>query len=348
MAKTQIADIIIPTEFERYVIERTAEISAFWESGIVGTDPVFDAAAAKGGKVVELPFWQDLAGDDEILSDTNALTPGKITASQDTARIHNRAKAWSSTLLAELLAGDDPMEAIIQLVGDYWARRMESMLISSVKGVLAEFDSEAGDPNLLKILSESIDLTTAATSMNGLTMIDAKQKLGDRKNRLTAVAMHSAVEADLLKNDLIDFIPDSEGKAMLPVFQGLRVVVDDSLASRAGTTNGVVYTSVLFGAGAFAQGNAPLTDPIRGGASGTEGVEFGRVTLNSDDILVNRRRFILHPRGVRWLEQNIAEHGGPSNAELEEAAQWDMVFEPKNIRIVGVHHNLNSQIEAGS
>ena len=35
MAKTAVADVIIPTEFERYAIERTAELSRFGQSGII-------------------------------------------------------------------------------------------------------------------------------------------------------------------------------------------------------------------------------------------------------------------------------------------------------------------------
>ena len=50
--------------------------------------------------------------------------------------------------------------------------------------------------------------------------------------------MHSATEAALRKLDLIDFMPDSEGKAMMRTFQGRRVVVDDKLPTRAGTTDG--------------------------------------------------------------------------------------------------------------
>ena len=42
MAKTAVADIIIPTEFEKYAIERTAELSAFGQCGIVEHDPAFD------------------------------------------------------------------------------------------------------------------------------------------------------------------------------------------------------------------------------------------------------------------------------------------------------------------
>ena len=49
MAKTAVADIIIPTEFEKYAIERTAALSAFVQSGIVENAPEFDALAAGGG-----------------------------------------------------------------------------------------------------------------------------------------------------------------------------------------------------------------------------------------------------------------------------------------------------------
>ena len=87
--------------------------------------------------------------------------------------------------------------------------------------------------------------------------------------------MHSATEAALRKLDLIDFIPDSEGKTQIRIFQGRRVVVDDNLPVRAGTTDGLVYTTYLFGPGAFAKGAAALdAEPLQGGF-GTEGVEIG-------------------------------------------------------------------------
>ena len=80
------------------------------------------------------------------------------------------------------------------------------------------------------------------------------------------MAMHSATEAALRKLDLIDFIPDSEGKAQIKTFQGRRVIVDDTMPVRAGTTSGLVYTSYLFGPGAFAKGAAPLdSTPLQGG-----------------------------------------------------------------------------------
>jgi len=39
MAITKIADVIVPELFNRYVINRTMELSAFFQSGIVVNSP---------------------------------------------------------------------------------------------------------------------------------------------------------------------------------------------------------------------------------------------------------------------------------------------------------------------
>ena len=120
--------------------------------------------------------------------------------------------------------------------------------------------------NLLAIHSESVAAQTSLTRLNGATFVDATQKLGDRDDQLVAVGMHSAVEAALRKLDLIDFIPDSQGTAQIRTFQGRRVIVDDGCPSRAGTTDGTVYTTFLFGSGAFGAGFADLNGaPVEGG-----------------------------------------------------------------------------------
>ncbi len=335
MPKTAVADIIIPTEFEKYAIERTAELSAFGQCGIIESAPEFDELAAGGGREVKMPFWKDLSGARQLLSDAASLTVNKITSDQDIARIHNDAQVWSVNHLAKVISGDDPMQAIIDLVADYWARTDEGILVSCLKGMFASA-SLAG--NLLSIKSETIAGQNSGTRLNGATFVDATQKLGDRADRLTAIAMHSATESALRKLDLIDFVPDSEGKAQIRTFQGRRVIVDDNLPVRAGTTDGLVYTSYLFGPGAFGKGSAKLdSQPLQGGF-GTEGVEMARVPLDSDTVLINRRRYILHPRGVKFNSASVAGDS-PTNAELELAANWTRVYENKNVRIVAIEHN---------
>ena len=83
-----------------------------------------------------MPFWTDLTGADEVLSDAAALTPQNKAASKDIARLHARGKAWGVNDLAKALSGDDPMAQIGNLVADYWARRWQALLISTMINVI--------------------------------------------------------------------------------------------------------------------------------------------------------------------------------------------------------------------
>ena len=151
MAKTMIADVIVPSLFEQYAIERTAALSAFVQSGIVERDAHFDALAGGGGNTVEMPFWQDINPARQILADNAPLTVNKIAASKDMARIQMDANAWSVNDLAQALSGSDPMGAVVNLVAAYWARVDQGILISSLKGM---FGAASLAGNLLNIATE--------------------------------------------------------------------------------------------------------------------------------------------------------------------------------------------------
>ncbi len=333
MAKTMISDVIVPELFDKYTSQRTTERSAFWQAGIVERSEEWDAKAAEGGKIHNMPFWNDLSGSEEVLNDSGTLTPGKIDAAKDACTVHNRGKAWSTNDMAGILAGSDPMGQIVNRVGDYWARRMQALLLSNLVGVfgaasmaanLAEIHSTSGTPN-------------EGNQLNGTTLIDAGQKLGDAKSLLTAIAMHSAVEASLAKQELIDWVQDSEGKWTIPTFQGLRVIIDDSMPVET-IDSDLVYTTYLFGQGAFAYGERTNPIAIEGG-HGTWSTEFARSALAGDNYLINRKRFILHPRGIRWTD-SVNAGPSPTNAEVANQANWVRAYDPKNIRIVKVTHNV--------
>ena len=319
MAKTVIADVIVPEVFNPYVIERTAELSAFYQSGIIARSPELDRLASSGGRLLNMPFWEDLDGDDEVLSDTEALTVGKITAGQDVAALLARGRAWSVNDLAKALSGDDPVAAIGDLVAEYWARRFQVILIRTLDGIFSHgttgMDTNKHDISALEGDAAVIDAKTA---------VDAIYKLGDNADKLTGFAMHSATVAKLTKDDLIETIPPSEGKPAVRTFLGKPVVVDDGLPVEDG-----VYTTYIFGAGAFGWGEGGAPVPV----------ETARDALAGDDILIHRRHFILHPRGVAF--QNAVVAGAtPSNDELATPQNWRRVYEPKNVRIVQFKHKL--------
>src|SRR3974390_1048255 len=202
MAKTQLADIIVPAQFAGYVLQRTAEKSDLFQSGIVVRTPDYDERASQGGNQVNMPHWNDLTGNRQPLSDSAALVPAKLVADQDIARIQNDGMAWSWNHLAAVTAGDDPALALADFVAEYWNRQNQYMLISSLKGVFAA-PTMAG--NLLAIHAESIALHTAGTQLKGASFVDATQRLGDRGDRLVAVAMHSAVGGGVGKTSPIYF-----------------------------------------------------------------------------------------------------------------------------------------------
>ncbi len=319
MAATKIADIIVPEVFNDYITERTAELSAFWQSGVVQTVEGLNLNGMEGGQTLTMPFFQDLTGSDEILNDAVDLTVEKISTDRDVAVLHARGKAWGVNDLARALSGADPMAAIGDLVADYWARRKQAVLISTLNGAMAA-------ANMTANVHDISGLSGLAGVIDGASFVDATAKLGDNNVKLTAVAMHSATVAKLKKDDLIAFIPDSEGKSQIAFYQGKRVIEDDGLPVSTGT-----YTTYLFGPGAVghADGLAPVP------------TETDRDALGGEDILINRQHFVLHPRGIRWSPQGgVPAATTPSNTELADGLNWTRVYEPKNIRIVQFKHKI--------
>lgn len=314
---TRIADVIQPEIFTDYVIQRTMEKSALVQSGIIERNAEFDALASGANTLVNMPFWNDLDGDDETIKDEGDLTPGKITSNKDVARKQGRARAWGANGLSALLSGDDPMGAIAELVASYWVRREQAMLLATLDGI---FKASNMAEKALDITSE----TGTDSLLDGDSFIDAGQLMGDAKDLLTGVMMHSAVEAYLAKRDLIEYIKESEGSDRIGYFMNKRVIVDDGMPYDTENKIGSMY---LFGSGAIAKGVGSHPNIIP-----TE-VDRNKMSSSGEDFLINRNIGILHPRGVKWTETSVAGDF-PTNAEIATGTNWTRVYEPKAIRVV--------------
>lgn len=316
MAVTKIADVIVPEIFTPYVIERTAEKSKLLQSGIAVVNPKLNELVTAGGVTMQMPFWKDLQGDDEVLDDSTPLTPNKIGASKDIAALLLRGNAWGANDLAGALAGDDPMNAIVDLVADYWARKEQKTLLSVLKGVFASAD-----------MSDHI-LDQSTKGIAGGVILDAKQLLGDAADQLEAVAMHSAVYTELQKQNLIEYVSStgpSGSPIQIPTYLGYNVVVDDGMPKE-----GDVYTTYLFARGAIGRGEGTPVSMVS--------TETDRDSLAGEDYLINRRAFVLHPFGIKWKGNPAGST--PSNDELAVGTNWERVYESKNIGLVAVKHKL--------
>ena len=322
MAATLLSDVIVPDVWVPYVIEQTAEKSALFQSGIIATDPRIDQALNGGGKQIDMPFFNDLSGDDQVRQSDNALSVNNITTGKDIARLHGRAQAWGAEDLASELSGADPMTAIGDRVAEYWSRRMQAILIASLTGVFADNISNDSNDLVNDVADEDVD-TNGAVNLDGDVILDSKQLLGDAKGMLTAIGMHSQVHTNLQKKQLIQYDPEADADIGFGTYLGHSIVVDDDCPVEAASTSGNKYTSYLFARNAIGYGEGSVKNPV----------ETDRDSLADQDILINRRNFLMHPRGIKWTESSVA-NDFPTNTELENAANWDRVYDKKNIRIV--------------
>lgn len=333
MSGTTLQDVIVPELFTPYTVNRTMELSALVQSGIVANNAEFDRLASQAAPTANMPFFEDLTGESEQILEGADLEDNKITSNKDVSAIIRRAKMWSATDLSAALAGADPMAAIADLVAGFWARDMQKELVAVLNGVFGTIpagtdpktDAETRlESNLLDISG----LSGTKANWSGSAFIDAEQKLGDAKAQLTGICMHSATEAYLKKQNLIETVQPSNDVAF-GTYQGKRVIIDDGCPVENG-----VYTTYLFGSGAVALGNG---SPV--GFVATE-VDRAKRKGSGIDYLINRKTMILHPRGIAFTGVNVAKTEGPSRTELADAANWKPVYEPKQIRIVAFKHKL--------
>lgn len=321
MAGTTLSDVIVPELFTKYVVQKTMELSALFNSGIVTNNAEFDRLASEAAPIHNMPFFEDLQGDSENVTEGTDLTAKKITSNKDVSTTIRRAAMWSATDLSAALAGADPMAAIGNLVAGFWARDMQKELINILNGVFAATTMTN------HVLDVSVE-EGAAANISASVFIDGLQMLGDAQSQLTAVAMHSAVKSYLKKQNLITTQRDSNS-VEFETYQDRRVIVDDGCPYSDG-----VYTTYLFGNGAIAFGNG---NPV--GFVATE-VDRDKKKGSGVDYLINRRTFILHPRGVQWTNSSRAAVESPTRAELANTANWKRVYEDKAIRLVAIKHKI--------
>jgi hypothetical protein len=329
MAIVRLSDAIEPSVFSGYMTKDTMQKSALWGTGIFREDGDLANKLAGGGRTFNVPFWKDLddAEPDAASDDPDShAVPGKLSAATDIARRIIWTRGWSTARLVAELAGSDPMRRIQERVNAYWARRFDDACIAVARGVFADnITNDAGDM-VYDISSDSASAITAAERISAEAVMDTAQTMGDAQEALSTLVMHSVVANRLRKNDLIDFVPDSEGKMTIPTYLGKRVLVSDKVPAIAGT-NRIRYWTFLFGPNAFGWAESPVAKPVE-----VENVPSAGDGMGTE-ILWTRRQFAIHPYGIKWTDTSV---GGefPTMSELRLGANWDRVYpERKQIPI---------------
>lgn len=330
------SDIIIPEVFTPYIEEAVTQRSAFLNSGIVVTDARLNVT--EGGDYVTVPCWDaDLTGDAERLTDTTSLTPSKIGADKMVGVVLHRAKAWESRELAKLAAGSDPMAAIGNKVAAFIGNQQQKDLLAVLEGCFGALTSNSG----AALADLTFDTAGTRTPLSPRHVAQARALLGDQGDKLSAVCIHSKTYYDLVERRAIDYVSAAEARitaassnaanpaafagsvagafaadVTVPFYMGLRVIVSDDV-----TVSGSDQAAYFFAPGAVATGEQQGLN-----------TETDRDILAKSDAMSVDWHNLYHPMGTRY---KVATGGvNPTRATLATAANWERVFELKNIGVV--------------
>ena len=336
---TAIADIFEPSIWSPAFIELTTTKSLLVQSGIANAPQDVVDAAMKGGRTVDMPFWDDLVNSDSVASsvatDTDtSITATGITSDYDIAVKHFRTKAWNVSPVVKYVAGEDPVQTALSRYANWWVREEQRLLLKTLSGVFADATVAAALGN---DISDEVSTSDPAYLISSSAVEDTRFLLGDAYDKFTAIIMHSVPFKRLRNLGLIDFVPVDQQNPMAgqrPTYMGLNVLVDDSMTKTAGSTSGYKYDTFLFGQGAFARVDVPLEgedtnievyrEPLKGTGWGSTNV-------------ITRRAFILHPRGIKYVG-SLSGVVSPSDSDLS-TDNWTQVYQTKNIRIARLRTN---------
>lgn len=329
MANTEISDIFVPEVFDSYQVNDTTEKTAFVESGVVTLSPELDQRANSGGLLTTIPFWNDLDATIEPnysnTTYTDIATPQKIDSGEMTCRIAHLNEGFSSSDLNKELAGSDPMVRIANRVDSYWERQWQRRILSIAIGIYNDNVANNDGDMVEDVSSTTPGTITDANRFTAAGLIDANYTLGDAAPGLGILAVHSIVFKKMLKDQLIDFIPDAQGKLTIPMYLQQRVVIDDGMQS-FGTGVDRKYLCIVFGQGAIGYGRGT---PRRA----SEVQRYAeRANGGGVEVLWSRKTWLVHPGGFNFLSDTITGPGlSPTWADLQDADNWERVLDRKKI-----------------
>lgn len=329
MANTELSDIFVPEVFQSYQVNDAVEKTAFVDSGVVTLSPTLDQRANSGGMLTTIPFWNDLDASIEPnysnTTYTDIATPQKIDSGEQTARIAYLNEGFSSSDLNKELAGSDPMQRIANRVDAYWQRQFQRRVLSIAIGIYNNNVAADGGDMVVDVSSTTPGTVTDDNRFTAPGLIDANYTLGDAAPGVSMLALHSIVYKKMLKDDLIDFIPDSQGKLTIPTYLQMRVIIDDGMPT-FGTGVDRKYLCILFGQGAIGYGRGTPRVPA----------EVQRYPERANgggvEVLWSRKTWLIHPAGFNFLSTVITGPGlSPTWNDLQDATNWERVLDRKKI-----------------
>ena len=329
MANTELSDIFVPQVFLSYQVNDSVEKTAFVDSGVVALNPILDQRANTGGLLTTVPFWNDLdASIEPNYSNTtynDIASPQKINAGEQVARISYLNEGFSASDLVRELAGSDPMQRIANRIDNYWNRQFQRRILAIAIGIYNDNVVANGGDMVVDVSSTVPGTITAANRFTAAGFVDAVYTMGDAAPGTGAVAMHSVIYKKLIKDDLIEFRADSEGRMTIPTYMQMTIIIDDGMPT-FGVGVDRKYLCIVFGSSVIGYGRGAPKVP-------TEMQRYPeRANGGGVEVLWSRRTWLIHPAGYKFLSTTITAPGlSPTWADLQLATNWERVLPRKKV-----------------
>lgn len=337
---TILSDVIFRDELRDYINVNTSERTAFFQSGILVQNSDMTQLLASPSNTFTIPWWVDL--DASIESNysndvyTDIAVPLSVTSASMQARAAYLNEGWNCMNLVKNITKQDPLEFVAGRLTSYWQRVAQRRTIATTIGIYNDnVEANGGDM-----------VVDAGGTISAASIIRAKATMGDYSGQLgglSVIAMHSAVQTELQILNLIDFTPLADQIPEFGRFQGMRVVVDDSMPV-VGTGADAKYLSVIFGPGAIGYEEQQ--------PEGEDGLEYERAPDRGNgggtETLWTRRNFVVHPLGFSFTSTTIT--GTPTTsrpisanwADLALATNWERKFDRKQVPLAFVTSTVSA------
>lgn len=328
MPITSVADMqIVPAKFTEYTIERTTQKSTLVRTGLAVADSLVGQlinGTPKGGNTIIMPKWKPLQAKAQVFG-SKELESNKIQTSAEYATLLIREVMWGDSDLATVFGGADPMNAILDLYGDWRVEQEQATFLAIMKGIVG---------SALSVHVNDISTQTGEkANISYAETLNTKQTLGDAFDKLGVVYMHSATYTELQKQQQIITTFDPTTGVSIQTYANYQVVVDDGMP----VTEEGVYDTYFFGKGCFSRNDGTPTGLVT-----TE--TFRKNTL-SENYLIQRYAMTLHPKGLSFKKSSGFIDSGAyyaADEDLAVAENWELVTHHKNVPIAVLRHKLPS------
>jgi len=273
-------------------------------------------ASSDVGTKINIPYVNpDTYSEPSIMDDTtDRLNVDKITKGEFDARINYYAKSWGwSEIASQISAGIKPEVAIGMFLGEYWGKDIKTKTLAMLKGI-SQTDT-------------TLDVTSENRNLDFATLIDGLDIVGDSDlGKYASLVVHSRVKNNIIKNDNNPYKRvESENGIVKETYNGLELLVDDSLPVEADGNGGFNYTSYIVRNGAVVFEKARLSD-------GLKSLEYSRDPFagngGATTAIISRMGYLLHPNGFN-NKTNPEKVTGMTVAEFETASNWVRVVSKK-------------------